>query len=311
MTVAPNDLTLHGLVCHRDLEMALLCLGSILKYSDQPLKLIIHDDGSLTKEDQQLLLEALKGSKIITRAEADEQMQEHLKNHHHCQRYRSEHIYGLKLLDIALLSPGDFAYCDSDILFFRPFQNLFAWPNQETSAIFMQDYVDAYSMLPWELIGSGKPKLVSKVNAGLSMIRKSAYDIDFIDWFLGQESFRHKVGWLEQSCWAALGHRIGCRQWNPQQIVLMRSWTQLTEQMVAGHFVKEVRYRLPEFKAAADALAATDASIFVETFAPDDCGLLALAQVHALRQLKRARNYNRIFELLQQKFAGVGGNTSS
>jgi hypothetical protein len=311
MTVAPLDLTLHGLVCHRDLEMALLCLGSILKYSDQPLKLIIHDDGSLTKEDQQLLLETLKGSKIIPRSEADEQMQEHLKNYSHCQRYRSEHIYGLKLLDIALLSRGDFAYCDSDILFFRPFQNLFTWPDQETSAIFMQDYVNAYSMLPWELIGSDEPKLVSKVNAGLSMIRKSAYDLDFIDWFLGQERFRHKVGWLEQSCWAALGHRIGCRQWNPRQVVLMRPWTQLTEQMVAGHFVKEVRHRMSEFVTASHGLVDTDSLVTVSTFAPQNCSLFALAQVHALRQLKRARNYNRIFELLQQKFAGVGGNTSS
>jgi hypothetical protein len=271
----------------------------------EPLSLIIHDDGSLTQLDQERLLAKLPNSKILVRAEADQQMMELLHHYPHCRRYRSEHVYGLKLLDIALLSPGDFAYCDSDILFFRPFQNLFVWPDPNTSAIFMQDYTNAYSMLPWHLLGSKRPKLVSKVNAGLSLFRKAAYELDFIEWFLGQEQFRHKVGWLEQSCWAALGHRVGCRQWHPNQIVLIRPWTQLSHQLVAGHFVKEVRYRMSEFIDRAGDQSDGNMPMIVDTFIPPDCSLLDLAQVHTLRQLKRLRNYPRVLELIGERLPGV------
>jgi hypothetical protein len=167
----------------------------------------------------------------------------------------------------------------------------------------MQDYVDAYSMLPWHLLGSDKPKLVSKVNAGLSFIRKTAYDLDFIEWFLGQEKFRHKVGWLEQTCWAALGYRIGCQLWNPEQVVLIRPWTQLSDQLVVGHFVKESRYRMGEFLATIHESRHHDPEIEIDTFTPPDCNLLELGRVHAMRQLKRLRNYQKIPSKVMQLLA--------
>jgi hypothetical protein len=228
-------------------------------------------------------------------------MTELLKHHPNCYKYRRNYVYGLKLLDIALLSQSDFAYCDSDILFFQPFDDLFQFPDAKTSALFMRDYVDAYSMLPWHLIGVNKPRLVSKVNAGLIFFRRSAYDLDFIDWFLGQEQFRHKVNWLEQTCWAALGHRVGCQQWNTDQIVLMRPWSQPTNSLVAGHFVGEIRHRMNEFLDDSKQIAYSDEPAKVITFMPPDCNLVELGQVHAMRQLKRLRNYHKISDSLRQR----------
>lgn len=299
-----STLTVRSLVCHRDVGMALSCFSSLLKFSTQPLNLVIHDDGSLTAEDVEKLLGGLKGSSILFRAEADELMSPLLGQYPNCYKYRSNHVYGLKLLDTPLLSKTDLAFCDSDILFVRPFDGMFCWPNAETSALFMKDYLNSYSMLPWHLLGTGKPKLPSKVNSGLIFFRKAAYDLDFVEWFLGQDEFRHKVGWLEQTCWAALGHRVGCRQWHPEQIALMRSKTHLRERLVAGHFVKEVRYRLGEFLSAADNLPQASTPAVIETIAPPDCNLLELAQVHAMRQLKRARNYHKIPSTLGRKFFG-------
>jgi hypothetical protein len=166
----------------------------------------------------------------------------------------------------------------------------------------MQDYVDAYSMLPWHLLGANKPKLVSKVNAGLSFIRKATCDLDFIEWFLGRDEFRHKVGWLEQTCWAALGHRIGCRLWNPEQVVLVRPSTSLSNQFIAGHFVKDSRYRMGEFLAAIDDSRYLDPAIAINTFSPPDCNLFELGRVHAMRQLKRLRNYQKIPSKVMQAF---------
>ena len=156
-------------------------------------------------------------------------------------------------------------------------------------------------MLPWQLIGFNKPNLVSKVNAGLIFFRKSAYDLGFIDWFLGQEQFRHKVKWLEQTCWAALGHRVGCQQWNTEQVVLMRPWSQLTPNLVAGHFVGEIRHRLNEFVEESKQKGYSNQPAEITTFTPPDCNLVELGQVHAMRQLKRLRNYHKIPNSLRQK----------
>jgi hypothetical protein len=292
-----NPIIVHGLICSRDVNMALEGFSSLLKFSDIPINLLLHDDGSLTSKDREVLLSGLPGSQIILRSHADAEMEESLKNYPNCRLYRKEYVYGLKLLDISLMSDGDFGYCDSDILFMRPFKNLFKWPDSKTSAIFMQDYLDAYSMLPWYLIGKQNTKLVSKVNAGLIFFRKKDYDLDFIEWFLGEQRFRHKVGWLEQTCWAALGHRVGCRQWNPNQVVLMRPWTEDSSQLIAGHFVKESRYRMKEFLPISEQNLKSSPAVEIETFIPQDCSLMSLGLVHVKRQLKRAKNYRKFLGL--------------
>jgi hypothetical protein len=300
MTEKSSNLMIHFLICHRDAKMAVESLKSLHKYSEIPLDFLIHDDGSLTSEDRDNLLMQGKKTSIISRKEADEYMEENLKSYPNCYQYRKEHIYALKLLDIAFMSDKDFGYCDSDILFLRPFNNLFEWPDSKTSAMFMQDYSDSYSMLPWTLLGSKKPKLASRVNAGLIFFRKENYDLDFIEWFLGQSNFRHKVGWLEQTCWAALGHRVGCRQWSPEQIVLVRPWTKDSPQLVAGHFVKESRYRMGEFLAESEQRVNPN-SVAVDSFIPRDCNLFQLGLVHLNRQLKRAKNYHKIFSIFSRR----------
>jgi hypothetical protein len=295
-----SGLEVHFLICHKDAKMAGHCLDSLFKYSKTPLEFIIHDDGSLSEEDYSNILEKGENTKIISRKESDECMEENLRKYPNCYQYRKEHIYALKLLDIAFMSQNDFGYCDSDILFLRPFKNLFKWPDSKTSAIFMQDYSSSYSMLPWTLLGNDKPKLVSKVNAGLIFFRKQSYDLDFIEWFLKNKTFRHKVGWLEQSCWAALGHHVGCRQWNPEQIVLMRPWTEDSPQLVAGHFVKESRYRMENFLSISQQNLIHSSPIEIDTFIPNDCNLLELGLVHAKRQLKRTKNYKKFLGITQK-----------
>jgi hypothetical protein len=300
MSISEPEIDVHFLICHRDAKMAGHCLESLVKYSETSLKFIIHDDGSLTEEDSSLILGKSKNTRIISRLESDESMEENLRNYPHCHKYRKEHIYALKLLDIAFMSQNNFGFCDSDILFFRPFKNLFKFPDLQTSALFMQDYTSSYSMLPWTLLGANKPKLPSRINSGLIFFRKENYDLDFIEWFLKNKSFRYKIGWLEQTCWAALGHHVGCRQWNPEQIVLMRPWTEDSPQLVAGHFVKESRYRMENFLSISQQNSTHSSPIEIDTFIPNDCNLLELGLVHAKRQLKRTKNYKKFLGLTQK-----------
>ena len=131
-----------------------------------------------------------------------------LKHHRHCFEYRHQQPFALKLLDVPLLSEGDIAFCDTDVLFLRPFFDLFRWSDDATGTVFMADCREAYSVLPWHLVGPNKLQLPSRVNCGLFLLRKRAHDLDFLEWCLGRVEFRQIRIWIEQTCWAALGNRV-------------------------------------------------------------------------------------------------------
>jgi len=61
-----------SVVGHRQVELAVLCLGSLLRHSQEALTLRLHDDGSLTGEDRERLAVELRGPEVVSRAAADE-----------------------------------------------------------------------------------------------------------------------------------------------------------------------------------------------------------------------------------------------
>ena len=91
-----------SLVCHRDVGYALFCLDSLRRNSQEPLTLVIHDDGSLTSEDQELLRTSLS-AEIVSRRQADETMNEKLRTRRHSAAFRSQNPLALKLLDVVLM----------------------------------------------------------------------------------------------------------------------------------------------------------------------------------------------------------------
>ena len=53
--ISMNDtLTISSLVCRADVETAIHCLRSLRRFSDRAVRLILHDDGSLTDRDMML-----------------------------------------------------------------------------------------------------------------------------------------------------------------------------------------------------------------------------------------------------------------
>jgi hypothetical protein len=230
----------------------LKCLGSLLRLSSEPLSLLIHDDGTLTAEDQEALTSRLPGSTILARAEADSLILPLLTRYPNCLSYRRNHPLALKLIDMPLLEKGDLAYCDSDVFFLRPYTRLYVWPEEKSSAVFMQDSQEAYSLRPWHLYPIGKMRLPRRVNSGLILFRTAAYDLDFIEWVLGHqplgEVFKKRQHWIEQTCWAALGWRVGCYVWSARQLIIASpEMSGLSNDTVGIHFVAACRSKLNDF----------------------------------------------------------------
>ena len=200
-TVRPL-VTVATLIGHRDAAMAVTCLGSLVDCSRQPLRFRVHDDGSLDASDKAQLAARLGAVEFMDRAAADAAMASRLAKYPFCQRMRERHILGLKLFDVPLLcGEKETAFCDSDILFLRPFEDLFAWPDDRTGCLFMQDWQEAHSIRPWHLLPGSGIRLPQRFNSGLFFLRQSRYDLAVIEELLARDCpvFQRLPQWLEQT----------------------------------------------------------------------------------------------------------------
>jgi len=241
-----------SLICHRDVEMAMACLGSMVRHSAEPVSFRFHDDGSLTGEDYKQLFDALPVHSFVPRKEADQIVKQELAAYPYCARYRRHSVYGLKLFDAPLLACGDeLAFCDTDILFMRPFSGLFEWPDAETGCLFMRDYQNAFAFRPWHLALQWRFQMPVRLNCGLFYFQKRNHDLDFLEWLLSRyhRLFAVRHHWVEQTCWGALAMRCGGRFWSEEQVFVAQNEASFTGHPIAAHLVTPVRGLLPKLLA--------------------------------------------------------------
>ena len=272
------------LLGHAHVEMALACLGSLLRYSADPLTLRVHEDGSLTAEDRERLREGLGAPELVPRDEADQRVEAALAGRPALRTFRRNNPLALKLIDIPLLAgDGDLAYCDSDVLFLRPFSDLFRFP-AAAGAVFMSDRQNAYSVRSWHLLTQPRLALPCRVNSGILHFRTRFFDPDLLEWYLSRPELGFAPVWSEQTAWALLGQRAGCHLWDPRLIRLPGGGGE--ENAVALHFVSPLRGLLPGFlERAAD--RAGEPPVAVGTVPARRCRPWDLAWTEARRRLAR------------------------
>lgn len=238
--MAPQQL--RTLLCHRDVSLAIKCLRSAVLFSADPVQVVIHDDGSLTSADRDLLAEKLPGSRIFDRGIANEVMAEKLKRHPNALAFRQGSVWGLKLLDVVLAEPGLCFYIDSDICFFRPFSGLFVESATINRCVFLRDTVwHAYSIRPFHLLGRRRLTVASGINSGLTLIDYNVFDLDYVDWFLAQSDWRVIPAWTEPTCWAALALRASGHAVDPEQITNLYPSATLSDKTIGAHFLSSYR----------------------------------------------------------------------
>lgn len=256
-----KPVSLRTLVCRRDVDLTIHCLRSVLQCSLDPVTLVLHEDGSLTAEDREKIGAMLPGSRVIDRRAADETMAGRLEAHPHARSFRERSVWGLKLLDIVLLENSDCFYLDGDIRFFRPFMGLFTEESVRNRSIFLADTVwEAYSVRPWHLMDRRRLTIQAGINTGLTMIDARLYDLDFVDWFLGQPDWHCIPAWAEPTCWAALASKANGHVVNPAQIVNLYPSARVSEETFGGHFLSSYRQKwtsLLESELLTDAAAIT------------------------------------------------------
>ncbi|HEY0513840.1 MAG TPA: hypothetical protein VGH73_18165 [Thermoanaerobaculia bacterium] len=272
-------------------DMGLACLGSLLRHSADPLHLRVHEDGTLGEADRDRLAAGLGEIEFVPRAEADERVADLLVRRPALRAFREGNPLALKLIDIPLLSEdGELAYCDSDVLFLRPFSGLFRFPGEETGAVFMSDRQNAYSVRSWHLLSQPRLALPCRVNSGVLLFRTRFYDPDLLEWYVSRPDFGFAPVWSEQTAWALLGWRAGCRLWDPRLVRLPLLGEEAGENepgdAVALHFVSPLRSLLPRFLERA-AGGAGEPPVAVGTVPARRCRAWDLAWAEARRRLAR------------------------
>jgi hypothetical protein len=246
---APARRVVSTLLGHQHVEMAVTCLGSLLRFSAQPLRLQIHDDGSLTPADRARLGAVLDEPLWMLRPEADERMAGLLAGRRAARAFRAANPLAAKLLDATLLGPEELAFCDADVLFLRPFSRLFELP-AAVGSLFMTDPQNAYSVRFWHLLAERRLRLASNVNSGIVVFRRPAFDLDLLEWFLSRSVALFAPVWLEQTCWALLGQAAGCFLLDATAIAIPSADSvEADRHRVALHFVSPVRGLLAAYTA--------------------------------------------------------------
>ena len=289
----PPMATVSTLLGHGQVEMALLCLASLLRLSAEPVNLRLHDDGTLCPEDFDRLASGLGDCEVISRQRADERVAEVLAKRPALAAFRRDNPLALKLVDAVLWAGSKLTFCDTDVLFLRPFTDLFALPDG-SGAVFMTDRQNAYSVRSWHLLRRRRLALPRRANTGIVVYHTAAWDPDLLEWYLARPEHRFAPVWVEQTAWALLGWRAGCRLVAASQIAIPRpdQPADLSPANVALHFVSPVRQLLPAYREIAPDRTG-EPPVAVRTVPADRCGWASMAVTEGRRLLARWRGPQR------------------
>lgn len=227
MSAAPL-ITVHSLVGAGQVDVALKCFGSLLAAVPRPVRLALHDDGTLDLAARSRLAEGLGDAcTFVDRLEASARVAELLRAHPRCQRFRDEQLFGPKLFDVPLLSSGRAVYLDSDILWTRRCDCPAYFAGAGAAAfVVMRDLQESYAvrMKRWPLLRRHGIRLASRFCAGMMSFDPGAHDLDYIEWLLGIDEREDLFGgfrfWAEQTIYAALAAQAGCAWIEPSECVV-------------------------------------------------------------------------------------------
>jgi hypothetical protein len=241
-----------SMICHRDVELGLKCLGSLIRFCREPVEIVLHDDGSVTQEDSERLLAGIEGVRLISKAESDDVVEHQLKNHPRCAAFRKRSPMGMKLVDAGLMLRGDIVLCDTDILFVRPFCGAFEFPSDDIGALHLLDYADSFCWRPWEKKGI---QLCHRFNAGFMMMRRQHFDLDLMEFLVetietsnGYRNNQAYQWFLEQTCWSIVAGKLKTMRWDPVQLRVIGPVDKFNCDFVGGHFVGSVRHMLEPYR---------------------------------------------------------------
>lgn len=284
----------HTLICEQHLWFAIPCLRSLLTHSHDPIRLVLHDDGSLTRGSVERLTSAFPDSLLILRGSADAQLADALAKFSQMALARGYLPHVLKLFDIAMTHPESIVrYVDTDVLFQHRFRDLFPVSSPSATGAFMMDSDNCFGAHPGDFWPFGPLRLARRLNSGLFWIRRDQLDHERMEYLFerwGPGRIRKYHGWFEQTVWADQAWRSRCSMFDPGQLGTASFEDSRNSHLIGVHYVTPARTMLKSKLDAAPVASASTVPEEIETIrecSSKSFGILGAAVVAARSLLSR------------------------
>ncbi len=235
----------HTLACEQHLWFAVPCLRSLLAHSQDPIRLVVHDDGSLTQRSFELLAAEFPNAILVPRASADAEMGAVLARFPEMAQARGHLPHVIKLWDVALIqSESIVRYVDTDVLFQRRFRGLFPASGESGSGAFMMDSGNSFGAHPGDFWPMGPLRVARRLNSGLFWIRRDRIDYERMEFLFkrwGPQRIRKYHGWFEQTVWADQAWRSRCSMYDPAQFGTASPVESENNKLIGVHYVTPTR----------------------------------------------------------------------
>jgi hypothetical protein len=235
----------HTLACEAHLWFAIPCLRSLLACSEEPVRLVIHDDGSLTDESFAQFAAAFPDAVLVARRTADEQLAEALSRFPAMAQARTHLPHVLKLFDATMTHPEPIVcYVDTDVLFQKRFRGLFPASVQATPGAFMMDSLNSFGAHPGDFWPFGPLRVARQLNSGLFWVQRDRIDYGRMEYLFkrwGPARIKKYHGWFEQTVWADHAWRTRCSLFDPDQFGTASAEVERNRKLIGVHYVTPAR----------------------------------------------------------------------
>ncbi|HET7457775.1 MAG TPA: hypothetical protein VFJ74_08975 [Gemmatimonadaceae bacterium] len=216
---------IHTIASRRTALEAIGTVKSFNRFLEEPLPVVVHDDGTLRDVDIRRISRHLPGSRVVRRDEADREVEAALARRglERCLDLRRNLVFALKLFDVPFYAGGrPVLYTDTDILYFQPPEAIIGALNSGESR-YNQDVHPGYAW-PAEVIAEKLGiRLEGDVNAGLLVLHDLENEWEFFERCLATLPTAAALYYVEQTLNAILMARRAARPLPPEYDVCFRA----------------------------------------------------------------------------------------
>ena len=215
LTVPDSGFEVHSLTSTKHILYYLWGIKSLIKLSGLRPTVVIHDDGTLTSGNIDLLVSHLPGAKIIRANQADVHVLQRLRGYPSCIKYRQNEPFAKKVFDVFFYSKSQkVLILDSDILFINRTSEIINWVNSgDKQILYNHDPIDSEVRMHQKIKKGLNLDYISGYNSGLQCTFTKVFNIDLFEAYLTFLYNHNLVDWVtEQRGMSLLAHQYGrCR----------------------------------------------------------------------------------------------------
>lgn len=177
---------IHFLTGERYWHETAFCFGSLCRYSDHPLRLVLHDDGTLSREVADHIATIFPMVKVHSIEGIEARLDDALPSARYptLREWRVRQPLLRKITDLHAGSEGWKLLLDSDMVFHRRPDHLLAWLERPTRPIYMVDIKNAYGFSHKLRHSLVQKEIHDRINIGIFGLESGGIDFDQLEFWL-------------------------------------------------------------------------------------------------------------------------------